>query len=67
MKFFYTTCLILLTTFLFAQDQLQISQKTYDVKKLVDGELSLYKEQTTGHHYFIIAYNDDVQLLSPQK
>ncbi|SEA66734.1 hypothetical protein [Psychroflexus halocasei] len=63
MKFTYSLCLLFLVFFASAQNNLTIDQKVYDVKPLVDGELSLYSEKTTGDHLYIMSYNNKHVLL----
>lgn len=63
MKLTYTLCLFFIVFIASAQNKITIDQKTYDVKLLQEGELSLYSEKTTGDHLYIMSYKDEHVLL----
>lgn len=63
MKLTYTLCLFFIVFIASAQNKITIDQKTYDVKLLQEGELSLYSEKTTGDHLYIMSYKDENVLL----
>ncbi|MGO1751159.1 MAG: hypothetical protein ACTHYV_01590 [Psychroflexus sp.] len=63
MKLIYTFCLFFLICIASAQNKITVDQKTYDVKLLEDGELSLYSEHTTGDRLYIMSYEGKNVLL----